>query len=680
MQYRRNPVSILICTLMVLICLSSCSKEESTTPSAPQPIEEGSPINWVLADGVLTLTGTGDMPDYSFLSDKPWDEYDEEITSVVISDGITSVGDYAFYDLASLSSVSMGKDVSSIGRQSFANCDVLFSFDVADGNVAYSTIQGVLFDSGQKELIMAPNANTLEGFIIPDTVEEIGEDAFYRSDIVSLEIPSSVKTIADTAFFSCYSLREIVLNEGLETIGESAFMDCNRLESITIPATVKSIGENALGCSGLSAIEVSEESENFISIDGVLFSSDLSTLVAYPASKEVITYEIPEGVETISRYAFSDAKLTEVVFPSSMKTVSHGAFSSSDIVSVHFNEGLKVIEDYSFAYCDNLTAVELPASLLTVDGEPFDSCEKLVNITVLGEDTGIEDMLGTLSGFLYSGDKDAIMIYGYTGSTAEAYAKREGLAFTSLGAGSRPISPSSSDKMESSSGFFSDLMTSVNDALDSASSVMSDVKEDVSNSMMDVKSVVDDMVSVVEGTKNELDAIIDESSKNISNDQTEASGTEKTTDAETFSLPSQPTESLADVNLKIPRWLDETEWVTADGLSFCKIDKKDIYFFDIMSGWYSTKDLVNAVLLSAGNIAGLEIQSVKNQSYVPLVYNKNSGLGIKVIELNNFSEGQFDAYISGTYIGTYYQISGDKVSENGYSDFLNNITGGSLGI
>ena len=99
-----------------------------------------------------------------------------------------------------------------------------------------------------------------------------------------------------------------------------------------------------------------------------------------------------------------------------------------------------------------------------------------------------------------------------------------------------------------------------------------------------------------------------------------------------------------------------------------------------MSGWYSTKDLVNAVLLSAGNIAGLEIQSVKNQSYVPLVYNKNSGLGIKVIELNNFSEGQFDAYISGTYIGTYYQISGDKVSENGYSDFLNNITGGSLGI
>ncbi len=194
----------------------SCSIE--SVSSAPVNFLEesagscGNNVTWTLSlsNGTLTISGTGAMADYSSYTDVPWYDYRSSIKSIVINDGVTSIGDYAFYDCSSLTSVTIPNSVTSIGEQAFCEC--------------YS----------------------LTSITIPNSVTSIGNYAFYGcSSLTSITIPNSVTSIGNYAFKGCARLGKISLGKGLETIGTNAFAECRRLYDIYVYATYPPFAEES---------------------------------------------------------------------------------------------------------------------------------------------------------------------------------------------------------------------------------------------------------------------------------------------------------------------------------------------------------------------------------------------------------------------------------------------------
>ncbi|MBQ2541095.1 MAG: leucine-rich repeat domain-containing protein, partial [Paludibacteraceae bacterium] len=157
----------------------------------------GENLTWDLTGGVLTISGTGTMTDYTYSDHAPWYDNRSSITSVTIENGVTSIGKYAFYECSSLTSVSIPNTVTSIGTATFSGCSGLTSIT------------------------------------IPSSVTTIGVSAFSGcSGLTSLTIPNSVKIIEGSAFYKCTSLTSIIIPASVKSIGSQAFRDCISLTDV----------------------------------------------------------------------------------------------------------------------------------------------------------------------------------------------------------------------------------------------------------------------------------------------------------------------------------------------------------------------------------------------------------------------------------------------------------------
>ena len=143
--------------------------------------------------------------------------------------------------------------------------------------------------------------------ILPEGITEIGKSAFNDcKKLTKVVFPSTLKTVGENTFTGCDYLTSVKFNEGLETIGSYAFNITKLLSYVNIPSTVTSIGKGAFtACLSLKEFDVSSSNKNYAVIDGVLFTKDLKTLIAYPNSKADKSYTIPTGTETIDFRAFN---------------------------------------------------------------------------------------------------------------------------------------------------------------------------------------------------------------------------------------------------------------------------------------------------------------------------------------------------------------------------------------
>ena len=176
----------------------------------------GSRLTWRLTEGYeLIIEGTGSM-----YSSSPWSEYREYIQTITLYEGVTSIGNSAFYGCSSLTSITLPKSVTTIGNEAFHGC------------------------------------SSLTNIIIPESVTSIGMFAFYGcSSLPAITLPEGVTSIGRSAFESCSSLISITLPEGVTSIGNSVFKDCSSLTSIIIPEGVTSIGSSAFyRCSSLTYV------------------------------------------------------------------------------------------------------------------------------------------------------------------------------------------------------------------------------------------------------------------------------------------------------------------------------------------------------------------------------------------------------------------------------------------
>ena len=194
----------------------------------------GENVTWTLtADGTLTISGTGAMTDYTYDSRSPWYSCRTHIKRVVMQQGVTSIGDHAFWDCSGLTSVTIPDGVTSIGDSAFSGCTALTSVTIP-GSV--TSIGGGAFSG----------CTSLTSVAIPSSVTEIGGSAFSGcSGLTSVTIPDGVTSIGGDAFSGCAALTSVEIPNGVTAIGGSTFSNCIRLAKVTIPKSVTSIGKNA---------------------------------------------------------------------------------------------------------------------------------------------------------------------------------------------------------------------------------------------------------------------------------------------------------------------------------------------------------------------------------------------------------------------------------------------------
>ena len=301
------------------------------------------------------------------------------LTSLTIPESITTIGVRAFYGCSSLVSLTILSSVKEIGNYAFANCTSLTSVNVSDlaawcgisfGRESNPLSFGHLYVNGEEITdLLIPDGVTeigscafqgcsyLTSVTIPSSVTKIGSSAFADcTGLTSLSIPGNVVDISNRAFYHCTGLTSLTLSEGIETIGESAFQGCSGLTTVTIPNSVKEMGWYAFwDCDLTSPLY---NATNFFYMDW-----------SYEGK-----YEIPEGIERISDWAFHYCyHITEITIPSSVTYIGQHGFSLCQaLTSIVIPDKVTYIGEEAFVGCNQLTSVTLPDNVEYIGDKAFD--------------------------------------------------------------------------------------------------------------------------------------------------------------------------------------------------------------------------------------------------------------------------------------------------------------------
>ena len=368
----------------------------------------GAGLTWTLTEGwLLTISGTGDMYDYSYNEGAPWSNF-SGLTAVVIEEGVTSIGDNAFLGLAC--TVTIPSTVTHIGkygvaRNWYSNADITII-----GNTPIIIEEYAFYES---RLLTFPNISgniTDNAFIgcemldviIPSGVTSIGAGAFSGSRMNSISIPDSVTEIGDYAFSNFSGIKNITIPDSVTSIGERAFYEGTDLQSINIPGGVTEIEEETFaGCTGLISIEIAEGVE-VIGANAFYNCSALTNLVI-PDSVTFINYcafyncsgltslKLGESLQEIGSSAFNGCTaLTSVVLPESVTYIRPSAFAEcSSLKSITIPSGIEDIEESVFLGCGSLASAILMPGVKHIKDWAFSGCSSLTGVTIPSSVTGI---------------------------------------------------------------------------------------------------------------------------------------------------------------------------------------------------------------------------------------------------------------------------------------------------
>ena len=332
----------------------SASAETTTEPQVW--IEDN--LTWTLtADGTLTISGEGAMKDYNS-DDNPSPVYNNsDVKKIVIEDGVTSIGAYAFYDCSSLTSITIPKSVTSIGSGVFDKCNNLTVY-LESGSTLTSNALGVdeskivsYWNEGNLTWKLDANGTlTISGTgAMKDYNDNDNRSPIYKnSSVKKIVVEKGVTSIGESAFENCSSLTSVMIPDSVISIGTSAFHSCSRLPSITIPDSVTSIGNFAFeACNSLSSITLSN------------------------------------NITSIGNWAFHGCSLTSITIPDSVTSIGAMAFHScSNLKSITIPDSVTSIESAVFYNCTSLTSITIPDSVTSIGESAFSNCSSLQTISL----------------------------------------------------------------------------------------------------------------------------------------------------------------------------------------------------------------------------------------------------------------------------------------------------------
>ena len=508
-----NVISIIMLVICLVLCvgLIIISTSKSSIEVAEKSVEElkkkytsteetSSANTWKIsatendnviatlsADGMLTISGTGAMKNWSYDSTTDWHGISDEVKNVIIESGITYIGNNAF-----------------------KGCTSLTSIEVDENNTSYKDDNGVLYTKDGTKIIKYPEGKIGTEYKILNGTTRIGLSAFSNcTSLENIEIPSGVTIIDGSAFEDCTSLTNIEIPSGVEYIGNYTFNRCTSLESIEIPSSVIGISglafrsctslknieipsgvkyienENCIfnGCSSLTSIEVNENNTSYKDDNGVLYTKDGTKIIKYPEGKTG-EYRILDGTNEIWENAFDGChNLNSVEIPQSVTSIfgNFGCFmgcSSLESIEVHEDnpnymddngvlytkdgseilrypegkdetvykilDGVIRIGEGAFSSCENLLSIEIPSSVTDIGDGAFYECKSLESVKIPSSVKNIgfyafalckslekiyipESVIEIGEGAFSVCDK--VTIICYKESTAKTYAQEEGIKY-----------------------------------------------------------------------------------------------------------------------------------------------------------------------------------------------------------------------------------------------------------
>lgn len=287
--------------------------------------------------------------------------------TIIIPDGVTKIGNYAFAECGELTSIIIPESVESIGECAFEKCINLCSVKLPNG---IRSIEKYAFYYCKK----------LSSIDIPNTVEKVGVSAFCNCDsLTSIVIPEGVKCIEKGTFEYCENLSSVTLPCSVTSIGDSAFCDCKKLSSLNIPNSVTTIGGHAFACC---------TNLNTINIPNGITSIKEWTFHACENLKHIV---IPNSVTRIEEGAFRVTGLATITIPDSVTNIGKEAFTEcNNLTSVTIGNGVKIIEEGAFKECQSLRAIRVPDSVTCIQQYAFQNCKNLSTAVIGNGVTSIE--------------------------------------------------------------------------------------------------------------------------------------------------------------------------------------------------------------------------------------------------------------------------------------------------
>ena len=300
--------------------------------------------------GVLTISGTGNMRDYTVKQYNSYifrntflDSNDQYVKKLIIDFGVTSIGEYSFYNCTRLESVTIPDSVTSIGSCAFSGC----------------------------------------------------------TSLTSVTIPDSVTSIGDSAFYGCTSLTSVTIGNSVTSIGESAFKNCTSLTSVNYSGTKSQWKAITIGSDNsyltrafIKCTDGIIGNGNTVTVDSVIYRLNddyTAQVISYSGTpgnitiSECVSYEsYTFKVTSIGSSAFSGCtSLTSVTVPNGVTSIGSSAFSGcTSLTSVTIGNSVTSIGDSAFSDCASLTSITIPNSVTTIGNNAFNGCTSLTSVTI----------------------------------------------------------------------------------------------------------------------------------------------------------------------------------------------------------------------------------------------------------------------------------------------------------
>jgi len=373
----------------------------------------GDNLTWTFDGQTLTVSGTGAMTDYTDSSNAPWYAYRTVIIDVIIEDGVTTIGNYAFYCCTGITSISVPNSVTRFGGSAFLGCYGLTSVTIPDkitsiGDRAFNNcrnLTAMIVESGNTTYDSRNNCNAIietatntliagcKNTLIPDNVTAIGKWAFLgNTGLTSVTIPKSVTNIGDRAFNNCRSLNSVIVESGnttydsrdncnavIETATNTLIAGCRKT---VIPNSVTTIDRYAFyGCSNLTAIVIPD------GVTGIEYGafSGCSSLTSIIVESGNTTYDSRDNCNAVIETATNTLVVgcPGTIIPNSVTTIGRNAFNKcSTLTAITIPVSVTEIRNEAFRTCARLTSIVIPDGVTTNGKRAFNNCSGLEDITI----------------------------------------------------------------------------------------------------------------------------------------------------------------------------------------------------------------------------------------------------------------------------------------------------------
>lgn len=257
-------------------------------------------LSWSLTGGMLSISGSGAMPNYTDANMPPWYEAAEMINRIVVGDGVTSIGALSFYGCSTATRVSLPSTVTAIGNRAFKNCTSMTYISLPEG---VEFIGEATFE----------NCSSLNGIILPESLRTIGDYAFDRcTGLTSIVIPAGVTDLGMVVFYNCTGLARATIRCPIEKVPDWFFYGCTALAAVDLPKTITETGEQSFhNCNNLSTVYYSGESSE--KIEDALLGDETTRHAGVSENTDTADSVITTTVTTSDEKSSTTVSVTQTV-------------------------------------------------------------------------------------------------------------------------------------------------------------------------------------------------------------------------------------------------------------------------------------------------------------------------------------------------------------------------------